>query len=447
MPNIYLIDDEYQIVQQVLQNALIGTDFTIEAFPFRSDDDINLQIERCLSDISERTDIDLAIVDIYFKNSRGDMLPGGRKVAKQLYSMGIPVIIMSGENEDDKLISNAMIAGKYDLHFMQKNFGSSNFKEMFIKTVKSIYQEFLSNPPFEIDNQKQDDSYSLEYDKSELQHMSTLFAIKWENQIIMDTINKINHKVKILDIGCGTGRFEELLLRSAAGPKIERIIGVDYSQGMLSACRKRFPSDLVAMNKVSFHRMIAERLPDEIDGINKFDMIIMGFGVPSFVKGYDAFKNVYDLLKPGGFAVFTVYNKDSFNHEFRSVHGSDSTDFCAVIKYEKGDWWMGPEPYWIKFRIFKKDEICSILRTIGFQVYDETISKVQTFPTLCGCRKKAPYKIDEKRLERLMNISYDNDDPLNIGFDQQLYQQDLDFCRVFKDSGYYLNIVTQKTEV
>ncbi|MEM9328871.1 MAG: bifunctional demethylmenaquinone methyltransferase/2-methoxy-6-polyprenyl-1,4-benzoquinol methylase UbiE [Bacteroidota bacterium] len=105
----------------------------------------------------------------------------------------------------------------------------------------------------------------------------------------------------VLDVATGTGDFAIEAL--AAGP--EKVIGVDISEGMLEVGRKK---------------MVKKKLDDRIEMVsgdseglrfedNKFDAVIVAFGVRNFENLEQGLKDMYRVLRPGGKVVVLEFSK------------------------------------------------------------------------------------------------------------------------------------------
>lgn len=105
----------------------------------------------------------------------------------------------------------------------------------------------------------------------------------------------------ILDIATGTGDFAIEAL--ALNP--DKIIGVDISEGMLSEGRKK-------MVKRGLQEKI-EMLMGDSEGLlfedNKFDAVIVSFGVRNFENLEKGLADMYRVLKPGGKTVILEFSK------------------------------------------------------------------------------------------------------------------------------------------
>jgi SAM-dependent methyltransferase len=104
----------------------------------------------------------------------------------------------------------------------------------------------------------------------------------------------------ILDLGVGAGRTVEPLNQISSD-----YIGIDYVEEMVIACRERYPN-------VRFQHADARSLTDF--GDNSFALIVFGCNGICMVdhSGRLAIlKEVYRLLLPGGFFLFSTYNRNN----------------------------------------------------------------------------------------------------------------------------------------
>ena len=105
----------------------------------------------------------------------------------------------------------------------------------------------------------------------------------------------------ILDIATGTGDFaiEALVLNP------DKIIGVDISEGMLSEgiqkMKKRGLEDKIILQMGDSESLLFED--------NKFDAVIVSFGVRNFENLEKGLADMYRVLKPGGKTVIVEFSK------------------------------------------------------------------------------------------------------------------------------------------
>lgn len=104
----------------------------------------------------------------------------------------------------------------------------------------------------------------------------------------------------VLDIGIGAGRTVATMLDISSD-----YVGVDYSEGMVEACKKRYPG-------VDFRHVDARDLSQFPD--NSF--AVVSFFCEGLCMVDDAGRNailkeVFRVLKPNGLFIFSTYNRDS----------------------------------------------------------------------------------------------------------------------------------------
>jgi ubiquinone/menaquinone biosynthesis C-methylase UbiE len=106
----------------------------------------------------------------------------------------------------------------------------------------------------------------------------------------------------ILDIGCGTGNVVNLL-----NEKGLNIIGVDNSQAMINKTINKYPQ--LKMKLVKGNVLQTHLFPHY-----RFTHILCLYFTIYYLKNKSLFlENVYDWLKPGGFFVLHLVNRDKFS--------------------------------------------------------------------------------------------------------------------------------------
>jgi len=105
----------------------------------------------------------------------------------------------------------------------------------------------------------------------------------------------------ILDIATGTGDFalEALSLNP------DKIIGVDISEGMLAVGKEKMIKKGVT-DKIEMQLGDSEKLMFED---NKFDAVIVAFGVRNYENLEKGLSDMYRVLKPGGKTVIVEFSK------------------------------------------------------------------------------------------------------------------------------------------
>ena len=113
---------------------------------------------------------------------------------------------------------------------------------------------------------------------------------------------------RVLDLACGSGEVTSLIIQSAlsAGHNpLPTVLGLDIAQGMVKLYQEK--ADANGWDTVSSKVGDAERLegvPDE-----HFDLVFMNFGIMYVPDAVSCTREVYRVLKPGGYAVFTTWKQ------------------------------------------------------------------------------------------------------------------------------------------
>lgn len=172
----------------------------------------------------------------------------------------------------------------------------------------------------------------------------------------------------ILDIATGTGDFAIEAL--ALNP--DKIIGVDISEGMLEVGREK-------MKRKKIDHIIEMNLGDS-EGLqfpdNKFDAVIVSFGVRNFENLKKGLADMCRVLKPGGKVVILEFSKPKafpfkqlYNFYFRYILPS----IGKIVSKDEAAYTYLPE----SVQAFPDgDQFLAILNEIGFQ---NTSCKTLTF--------------------------------------------------------------------
>src|SRR5690554_3083542 len=142
------------------------------------------------------------------------------------------------------------------------------------------------------------DNISKRYDL--LNHVLSLgIDVIWRKKAIK--MLRDDHPKLILDIATGTGDFAIEAL--ALNP--EKIIGVDISAGMLEEGRKKLKKKKLE-DRIELQMGDSEKLlfPE-----NKFDAVIVSFGVRNFENLEKGLADMFRVLKPGGKTVIVEFSK------------------------------------------------------------------------------------------------------------------------------------------
>ncbi len=141
-----------------------------------------------------------------------------------------------------------------------------------------------------------------EYDR-----LANTYDLRWRSYIIntltfLYNWEEIYPQAKVLDIACGTGEFERLLLNKNP---TQKIIGVDISENMLNVARKKYQ----AYSNIKFEQASAHSLPFNS---HYFDVVVCANSFHFFDKPQVALREIKRVLKPDGKVIILDWNKDYF---------------------------------------------------------------------------------------------------------------------------------------
>lgn len=108
---------------------------------------------------------------------------------------------------------------------------------------------------------------------------------------------------RVLDVGCGTGRYAEWLVDRGAD-----VVGVDVSTEMIAQARERLGDE------VEFHATDVEG-GLEFASTEEFDGIVSGVALDYVGDWHGVFEDFSRILRPGGFVVCSVRHPLSYEGE------------------------------------------------------------------------------------------------------------------------------------
>lgn len=200
-----------------------------------------------------------------------------------------------------------------------------------------------------------------------LNHVLSLgIDITWRKRAIK--MLKKDHPKLILDIATGTGDFAIEAL--ALNP--DKVIGVDISEGMLAEGRKKLKKrkldDRIELQLGDSEKLLFEE--------NKFDAVIVSFGVRNFENLEKGLSDMYRVLKPGGKTVIVEFSKpkkfpmkQAYNVYFKYI----LPQIGKVVSKDNAAYTYLPE----SVQAFPDgDDFLCILEKVGFK---ETTCKLLTF--------------------------------------------------------------------
>ena len=137
--------------------------------------------------------------------------------------------------------------------------------------------------------------------------IANIYDWRWQSYIMntlsfLHTWEQIDPRAKILDVACGTGEFERLLLKKNP---TQRIIGIDISEKMLNIARKKYQTN----SNVEFQKVSVHSLPFNS---HSFDVVVCSNAFHYFDYPQVALGEIKRVLKPSGKVIILDWNKDYF---------------------------------------------------------------------------------------------------------------------------------------
>jgi ubiquinone/menaquinone biosynthesis C-methylase UbiE len=141
--------------------------------------------------------------------------------------------------------------------------------------------------------------------RKQYNQLAAVYDLRWRDYIVntlsfLKTWVEISPTDTVLDIACGTGEFERLLLTEYS---CQQIIGIDISEEMLAIAKLKCS----AYPQVSFQTASASRLPFDS---NSFDVIVSANSFHYFDEPLAALKEIRRVLKPDGKVIILDWCKD-----------------------------------------------------------------------------------------------------------------------------------------
>ncbi|WKZ15479.1 MAG: class I SAM-dependent methyltransferase [Candidatus Jettenia caeni] len=308
-----------------------------------------------------------------------------------------------------------------------------------------------------------------DYDKIEYSKPGTIAFLYWEDEVIKKALKMTGDELgnfqslKILDVACGTGRYEVLLHKAQKelGIKVD-IAAMDFAGKMLIKAREKLEDIGVYVEPfktglchIKLQRGFAEKIPFPD---KEFDLVIFGFGVPSYTRFNYSIPEANRVLKSGGYAIFTVYNKSSLFNNYRKYFDKriDECPLASWIKFEhfsnsedQGIYKLVPqgcEEAAIEIQTFTKNELKDILNRFHFQAI-----KIETFPSLYSILPvkniKAWSREDDRKVLNVHNFPCNYKPPYGepAPFSYELYEIDKEHSKE-QDCGFYITAIVKKVE-
>lgn len=141
--------------------------------------------------------------------------------------------------------------------------------------------------------------------RKQYDQLAAVYDLRWKSYIantlsFLKTWAEISQTDTILDVACGTGEFERLLLSEYSS---QQIVGVDISDKMLAIAKQKCS----AYPQVSFQIASASNLPFDNDN---FDVIVSANSFHYFDDPLAALKEMRRVLKPDGKVIILDWCRD-----------------------------------------------------------------------------------------------------------------------------------------
>ncbi|CAG9864135.1 unnamed protein product [Phyllotreta striolata] len=178
--------------------------------------------------------------------------------------------------------------------------------------------------------------------------------------LVKDHLDKCQHLIKwkqsesILEIGLGTGHNSLRTLFPLLPDDYKEFIGSDTSEEMVEFAKKHFNIPKSTVRKLD----VCAGVPIEFE--ERFDHVF-GFLVMHTVKTpREAFVNIKRMLKPGGSAFLTFFERSSAQKAFEKL--KDSTKWSRYVHEES------PFPY--SYSENPREDFVKDIESVGFQQYE-----------------------------------------------------------------------------
>ncbi|MBG1266015.1 class I SAM-dependent methyltransferase [Nostoc sp. WHI] len=191
--------------------------------------------------------------------------------------------------------------------------------------------------------------------RKQYDNLASVYDQRWKSYIantlsFLQTWAQISPLDTVLDVACGTGEFERLLLTDNS---TQNIVGVDISDKMLAIAKQKCS----AYPQVSFHTASASALPFDS---NTFDVIVSANSFHYFDNPLAALIEMKRVIKPNGKVIIIDWCKDYFfckilditlkifdpayqqcytQNEFHGLLTSANFTVCHAIKVRFGVFW------------------------------------------------------------------------------------------------------------
>jgi SAM-dependent methyltransferase len=171
--------------------------------------------------------------------------------------------------------------------------------------------------------------------------------------------NYLKEKDRILDLGCGNGRWYQLIQKYEVD-----YIGVDSSEELIEIARENYPQAKFEIEEALYS-------PFSENFFDKIYSIAVLHNVPSEELRLDFLEEAKRILKPGGFLILTVWKTNRlreyfllFKYTILRLIGKSKLDSGDVLR----SW--GRKGVEIYYHFFSKKELVDLAKKAGFEVQE-----------------------------------------------------------------------------
>jgi ubiquinone/menaquinone biosynthesis C-methylase UbiE len=141
--------------------------------------------------------------------------------------------------------------------------------------------------------------------QTQYDQLADIYDLRWRNYIVntltfLHNWEQIDCQAKLLDVACGTGEFERLLLNKNP---TQKITGIDISENMLNIAREKYRT----YPNLEFYQASVHSLPFDN---SCFDVVVSANAFHFFDKPQIALAEMKRVLKPNGKIIILDWNKD-----------------------------------------------------------------------------------------------------------------------------------------